>query len=116
MIERELCPVCGNNPVAINYVKNHVTHYRASCSACLRKGKKLKPLPPPWAKSGYKKKPQCEKCGFKFRLTEQSNVFYVDGNLKNNNWVNLKTVCLNCQREVYKSQMGWKAGPIVPDF
>ena len=115
--ERDVCKECNINAQAVNYKDSEgIVHYRKLCSSCLRKGKKLKPLPPPWAKSGYKKKPQCEKCGFKFKLTEQSNVFYIEGNLKNNNWVNLKTVCLNCQREVYKSQMGWKAGPIVPDF
>jgi C4-type Zn-finger protein len=116
MPERTLCPVCNTNPVAINYVRDDATHYRTKCTSCLRKGKKLKPIPPAWAKSGYKKSSQCEKCGFRFKLVEQSNVFYVDGNLKNNNWVNLKTICLNCQREIYNSRMGWKAGPIVPDF
>lgn len=116
MKDRKLCPVCRANPVAVNYVKDEVTHYRSSCTACIRKGKKLKPVPPAWAVSGYKKKPQCEKCGFKFKFLEQSNVFYVDGNLKNNNWANLKTICLNCQQELYKSKVGWKASPIVPDF
>ena len=116
MLKRDLCPVCHNNPVSINYIRDDVTHYRNTCSACNRKKKKLKPVPPPWVKSGYKKKPQCERCGFKMKHSEQSNVFYVDGNLKNNNWLNLKTVCLNCQQEVYKSRLAWKAGPIVPDF
>jgi len=116
MLERQLCPICHVNPVAVNYVKEDVTHYRNSCTSCIRKGKKLKPEPPAWARSGYKKKPQCEKCGFKFKFLEQSNVFYVDGNLKNNNWANLKTICLNCQQEIYKSKLSWKPGTIVPDF
>ena len=42
--------------------------------------------------------------------------FYVDGNLKNNNWLNLKTICLNCAQEVYRSKLPWKPAPIVPDF
>lgn len=116
MLERKLCPVCHTNPVAINYVNEGITHYRNSCSSCIRKGRKLKPEPPAWAKTGYKKKPSCEKCNFKFKFPEQSVVFHVDGNLKNNNWTNLKTICLNCQQEVYKSRVGWKASPIVPDF
>jgi hypothetical protein len=116
MLKRDLCPVCRNNPVAINYIRDGVTHYRNSCTSCIRKKKKLKPEAPAWFKGGYKKKPQCERCGFKMKHAEQSNVFYVDGNLKNNNWLNLKTVCLNCQQEVYKSRLSWKAGPIVPDF
>ena len=116
MLKRDLCPNCHNNPVAVNYIRDGIRHYRNSCATCIRIGRKLKPEPSAWAKSGYKKKPQCEKCGFKFKLPEQSNVFYVDGNLKNNNWLNLKTICLNCQQEVYKSKLSWKPSPIVPDF
>ena len=116
MLKRNLCPICSQNPVAVNYIREGVRHYRNSCAACIRKGRKLKKEPPPWQKSGYTKKPQCERCGFKFKLADQSNVFYVDGNLKNNNWVNLKTVCLNCQPEVYKSNLPWKPSPLVPDF
>jgi hypothetical protein len=116
MLKRDLCPACRANPVAVNYVRDGVTHYRNSCSSCIRKGKKLKPEPPAWVRMGYKKKPTCERCNFKFKLPEQSIVFHVDGNLKNNNHFNLKTVCLNCQQEVYKSRLSWKASPIVPDF
>jgi hypothetical protein len=113
---RPLCPSCSQRPVAVNCIKNGITYYRKVCDRCSRRGFKIKPKPPEWAKSGYKKKPQCERCGFKMKYPDQSNVFYVDGNLKNNNWLNLKTVCLNCQQEVYKSRVSWKAGPIVPDF
>lgn len=116
MSDRKLCPDCRVNYVAVNYSKDGVTHYRSRCSSCIRKGKKLKPDPPAWARSGYKKKTNCEKCNFKFKLLEQSVVFHVDGNLKNNNWANLKTICLNCQQEIIKSKAGWKSSPIVPDF
>lgn len=102
--------------MSVNYIRDGVRHYRNNCAACARKGRKLKNEPTAWQKSGYKKKPQCERCGFKIKFPEQSNVFYVDGNLRNNNWLNLKTVCLNCQQEVYKSLLSWKAGPIKPDF
>jgi hypothetical protein len=115
MLKRDLCPKCHANPVAVNYIRDGVRHYRNSCASCLRK-KSKRPNPPGWARSGYKKKPQCERCSFKLKHPEQSGVFYVDGNLRNNNWVNLKTVCLNCQQEIYKSKLSWKAGPIVPDF
>lgn len=112
---RPLCQ-CGQRPVAINCIKNGKTYYRKVCDHCSRAGAKVKKRPPEWARSGYKKKPACERCGFKLKYPEQSNVFYVDGNLRNNNWLNLKTVCLNCQQEVYKTRVSWKAGPIVPDF
>jgi hypothetical protein len=115
MHKRELCKSCGINPRAINYVKDEVYHYRSMCAACIRANRKIKQVPL-WAKSGYTKKPHCDKCGFKFKFAEQSNVFYVDGNLKNNNWVNLKTLCLNCIQDVYKSKLPWKPAEIVPDF
>lgn len=116
MEDRKLCPSCNQRLVAVNYVKEGITHYRKQCDTCNRSGKKIKPKPQGWMLSGYKKKPQCERCGFKFKLAEQSNVFYVDGNLKNTNWVNLKTVCLNCTQEVYKSKLPWKTNPLTPDF
>lgn len=116
MEKRNLCPVCNEKPVAVNYVKEDVVHYRKMCDSCIRKGKKIKPAAPLWYKLGYRKKPQCEHCGFKFKLTEQSLVYHVDGNLKNNDRTNLKTVCLNCSKELYKSKVPWKSSPVVPDF
>lgn len=116
MDQRPICPVCNTRPVAINYKKAGTTHYRTQCDSCLRKGKKLTPKRPSWALSGYKKKPHCEKCGFVAKHKEQLQVFYVDGKLNNNNWANLKTICVNCAVEVHKSKMPWKSGPILPDF
>ena len=116
-MERKICPVCNVRPVAHNYTdKNGVLHYRRTCDVCKRAGKKAK-VTLAWQKAGYKKKPQCEKCGFKFKFDEQSAVFYVDGNLRNNNHFNLKTVCLNCCQEVYRSKLPWKrSSPLTPDF
>ena len=116
MIKRDLCPICNENLVAINYIRDDVVHYRNSCSSCIRKGKKQKPVPPGWAKSGYKKKEKCEKCGFKAKTLKQLFVWYVDGNLKNNAWENLKTICANCQIEIAGARLPWKPAPIVPDF
>ena len=114
-MERKICPTCNQRPVAVNYVREDVVHYRSICDVCSRGGRKHKPTPS-WHKTGYRKKPACERCGFKFKLTEQSAVFYADGNLKNNNHFNLKTVCLNCVHEVQKSKLPWRQGPLVPDF
>lgn len=113
---RPLCPTCNTRPVAINCHRGEKVYYRKICDVCSRSGRKIKKVPL-WAKSGYTKKPQCDKCGFKFKFpVEQSAVFYVDGNLKNNNWLNLKTLCLNCVQEVHKSRVPWKPAEIVPDF
>lgn len=116
MLKRDLCPVCYNNPVAINYIHEDVYHYRNSCAACIRKGKKLPKLPPLWAKSGYKKKDRCELCNFKAKSMKQLFVYHVDGNLKNINSFNLKTVCANCQIELIDLKLPWKPASILPDF
>jgi len=115
---RGICLICQKNPQAVNYRNSAgITHYRSLCAACIRKGKKIKPAAPGWFKSGYRKKERCEKCNFKSRFPDQQLcVFYVDGNLRNNNWTNLKTICLNCQVEVYKSKLPWLPADIVPDF
>jgi transcription elongation factor Elf1 len=116
MKPRGICPACNQRPVAVNSIKKGVRYYRKMCDICIRADKKMSPKPAAWQLAGYKKKPQCERCGFKFKLPKQSVVFYVDGNLKNNNWVNIKTVCLNCQEEVFNSRLPWKRSPLVPDF
>ena len=115
-MNRPICPICTQRPVAINYIKEGVTHFRKICDSCIRQGKQLKPIPPGWIKAGYRKKDRCEHCGFKAKYPEQLGVFYLDGNLKNNNWANLRTVCLNCQHEVRKSNLPWKQSPLTPDF
>jgi len=117
MSNRKLCPTCNNNPVAVNYIKEGRTHYRSMCSSCIHKGRKVKPAPPAWFKGGYRKKPHCEKCGFKAKYPEdQLRVFHLDGNLRNHAWTNLRTICLNCQQEVFKSRLPWKPADLVPDF
>ena len=117
MHNRKLCPICTARPVAVNYKRHGITYYRSLCTACIRKGKKLKQNPPVWFRAGYRKKDVCEKCGFKAKFKEdQLRVFYVDGNLRNNDFYNLKTICLNCQQEIYKMKINWKPSPVVPDF
>lgn len=84
---------------------------------CLRKGRKLKPASPGWYRAGYRKKDVCEKCGFKAKYpSEQLRVYVVDGNLKNLDWNNLRTVCLLCQVDIQNSKLPWKPSEIVPDF
>lgn len=111
--KRKLCPCCLVKPVAICYTKNSKTYYRKKCDQCSRK--RRKPAPAGWIRSGYKKKPGCEKCGFRFTFPEQAEVFHLDGNVNNNDWVNLKTVCLNCAVAVKHSGLAWKASGLTPD-
>jgi hypothetical protein len=113
---RPLCQACYQKPAAINYIKDGVRHFRSRCDGCVRKSKKIKPRKTEWMMSGYKKKPHCEKCGFKAEYTEQLAVYHIDGNLKNTNPLNLKTVCVNCQIAIAKQGLGWKQGDLIPDF
>jgi rRNA maturation protein Nop10 len=116
MEQRKICPYCNLNYVAVNYHKNGKIHYRSKCDKCAKK-KATKFMPPGWMRSGYKLKDKCEKCGFKLKYPEQSSVFYIDGNLTNNDRYNLKTVCANCAIELAHSSLGWKqGGSIKPDF
>lgn len=115
---RPICPSCkSHTPVAINCYKNGKVYYRKQCDNCLRTGKKLAPIPPLWYKSGYRKKAHCELCNFRAELPEkQLLVFHIDGNLRNNDRTNLKTICLNCQPMVYKSRLPWRPADLAPDF
>ena len=117
MLKRDLCPICNENQVAVNYVRNGIRHYRNSCTSCIRKSRKLRTQAPAWSKSGYKKPEKCDVCNFKAKMpAKQLFVFHVDGNLKNNAWVNLKTVCANCRIELVGKRVAWKPATIVPDF
>jgi hypothetical protein len=116
-MQRPTCLACNQNPSAINYVINGRYHFRRMCDSCIRKGKKLKPVPPAWFRSGYRKKIVCEKCGYRAKFPEkQMTVFHLDGNLRNTDSINLKTVCLNCRVEVSASKLPWRESTIIPDF
>jgi len=115
-MSRKTCPVCEIRPVAIAYHRNGKTYYRNRCDTCIRARKQIKPKPAGWIKSGYKKKPHCEKCGFKAKHKEQLTVVYVDGNTTNIDWFNLKTICLNCEAEIKHIGVAWKPSGLVPDL
>ena len=110
---RNLCKTCGTRPVAVNYYKEGKPFYRSKCDHCARGRSTGKPS---WMKAGYKKKDTCDKCGFKSKVAEVFNVFYVDGDLNNNRPNNLKTVCANCQRVLHREGIKWKQGDLTPDF
>ena len=116
MLKRDLCPICQENLVAINYIRNGRHHYRNSCASCIRKKHRIRNPIPLWARSGYKKKENCELCNFRAKSLRQLFVWHVDGNLKNVAWTNLRTVCANCQIELVSRRLGWQPAPILPDF
>ena len=57
----------------------------------------------------------CDRCGFRAKHSAQLLVYHVDGNLKNNNVLNLKTVCLNCSVEIKRVDLPWRPGDLEPD-
>ena len=109
---RPLCKTCNQKPCAVNYHRQGKTFYRTDCDTCARGSQPKKPR---WSQSGYRQKDFCEKCGYKSKHTEQFNVFHVDGNLNNCRPNNLKTICANCQRVLYKEGVRWRQGDLVPD-
>jgi len=83
---------------------------------CIRKNKKIKPQIARWQSVGYKKKPACDKCGFRAKYPAQLLVYHIDGNLNHCDLKNLKTVCLNCVEEIKRSDLPWKKGDLEPDI
>ena len=113
---RPFCKVCGIQPRAVAYHKYNRVYYRSMCTACQRRGRKQKAPVPRWQLDGYKKKPACDKCGFKARYPSQLFVFHIDGDLTNSSQRNLRTVCLNCSVEVKRSDVTWRRGDLEPDL
>ena len=113
---RPICQSCNQRPCAVNYVKNTVTHYRSRCETCARKNRGLKPRVPRWKSTGYKKKMQCDRCGFAAKYAAQMLVYHIDGNLNNCSLKNLKCVCRNCEVALAKSDLPWRQGDLEPDL
>jgi hypothetical protein len=114
-MERPLCTACTQRFCAVNYTKDGITHYRSKCEYCIKKNRKIKPPEPRWKLAGYKKKTTCDRCGFRSKYAAQLLVFHIDGNLKNTNLRNLKTVCQNCVVEIKRSDLPWKPGDLEED-
>lgn len=114
-MQRPLCTKCRGNLAAVNYKIGNKTYYRKTCAACTRKERKTKELPG-WTRTGYKKKLTCERCSFKAKIANQIFVFYIDGNLKNNNWLNLRSVCANCRIELNSAKTTWRESPLIADY
>lgn len=113
---RPICEVCNKNHRAINYKRNGITHYRRLCDPCGTHNKKKKPKLPNWQKAGYKKKTQCDMCGYRTVYPSQTTVFHIDGNLSNTVFSNLRTICLNCVEIVKRKEVNWKRGDLTIDY
>ena len=114
--DRPLCTECKTKPRAYAYKRYDRIYWRSKCDTCIRKkaGKRVGGVTP-LQRSGYKKHKKCELCGFKAQNKSQLDVLFVDGDLRNTNVTNLKTVCANCQRLGSTRRLGWRVGDLVAD-
>jgi len=112
---RPVCFNCKINPRAVNYHLKGQVYYRKLCESCHKKASNQKlHKQNRWQLAGYRKKTNCEKCGFKPSMPEQLTVFSIDRNQQHINVNNLKTVCLNCNYEL--SRTGWTQGDLEEDL
>ncbi len=113
---RPMCMECKAKPRAYAYKKKDRIYWRRLCDTCNRKKsqKRIGGITP-LQRSGYKKRRKCELCGFKAQDQSQLDVFFVDGNLRNVNETNLKTVCASCQRLGGVRRLGWRVGDLIAD-
>jgi hypothetical protein len=114
-MERPICPACNQRACAINCYRDDRVYYRSRCEYCIKKGRRIKTPEPKWKLSGYKKKPTCDRCGFKGKYAAQLLVYHVDGNMNNTALRNLKTVCQNCVVDINKSDLPWRPGDLEED-
>jgi len=114
-MNRPICNACNRRFVAINYTKNNIVHYRARCDSCTRKNRKMKAQVPRWPFEGYQQKKLSDRCGFVAKSGAQILVYHVDGNLKNCNRANLRSICLNCTVEIVRLDLPWMVGDLIED-
>jgi hypothetical protein len=114
-MDRPLCTACNRKLAAINYRKGNRTHYRKRCDSCERKNRKMRVPKPRWQQSGFKKKLECDRCGFRAVSGAQILVYHLDGNLNNSNLTNLRNVCLNCTVEITRLDLPWQVGDLSED-
>jgi hypothetical protein len=114
-MDRPKCAACNQRLCAVNYHRDGVAHYRSRCDYCIKKDRRIKTPEPRWQATGYKKKPTCDRCGFRAKFSAQLLVYHVDGNLNNSSLTNLKTICQNCVVEIAKTDQTWRPGDLEPD-
>lgn len=112
---RPICKVCNKNVRAPAYYRNEKRYYRSRCAVCIKKSKKEKIPEPRWRSGGYIKKQTCDICGFKSQISSQIVVYHIDGNLNNNELINLRSICLCCVEVVKRRFITWKIGDIEVD-
>jgi len=113
---RPMCKVCENRAAAVAYHKYGRIYYRSRCGHCAARGKKPRAAVPRWQSAGYRKKAACDRCGFQARHASQLMVYHVNGDLRDSELRNLKTVCLNCAVLITRQDLPWRRGDLEPDL
>ena len=95
---RKLCAACKLQLVKPNGKSKHgFTKWHKYCSSCAKIIYGAK------SEKNIKNK-TCESCGFKAIDKCQLDLVYLDGNNKNNDKSNVKTLCANCSRIYQKNK------------
>lgn len=116
MNKRPFCKSCNKNPCAINYTRKEKIYYRSVCDRCNKNKTKKKLESHKWEKAGYRKKSACDQCGFKAIYPSQLTVYFIDGDLENVSFSNLRTVCLNCVEVIKRKEINWRRGDLKVDY
>ena len=98
------------------YRKYDRVYYRSRCGVCVAKNKQQRAPVPRWQSAGYRKKNTCDRCGFQARHASQLMVYHVNGDLRDSELRNLKTVCLNCAALITRQDLPWRRGDLEPDL
>lgn len=96
---RPMCEQCKVSLAKPNGKSKHgFTKWHKYCASCAKATYN--------SKSGYllNKKNKCEKCGFVPEDKCQLDIVYKDGNKKNKDKSNMRTLCANCNR-VYQKKL-----------
>lgn len=112
---RPLCQNCKRCLAARaggNFKKDGSPYYKKLCTGCMHEKNHGVRHPfisrhknsKPWIKH---KKTSCEDCGFIAKHACQLDVDHVDGNKKNNELANLRTLCANCHRLKTQINRDW---------
>jgi len=90
---RPLCSNCKIAPSKSNGISKHgFKKYHKYCSSCSKAA-----YNPKFGFALFKKN-HCEKCNFIPKDSCQLDLIYKDGNIKNKEKSNIKTLCANCSR------------------
>ncbi|MFA6071903.1 MAG: HNH endonuclease signature motif containing protein [Janthinobacterium sp.] len=95
----KLCIVCKKRKREVRCIRKDGTRrLRKKCIRCATNPERYKRIYLKRRVYLKYKKDYCEECGFKPKDTCQLDVDHVDGNRKNNDPSNLRTLCANCHR------------------